>query len=316
MLLLPDQPGSMPHLAVAGGKDGRAFVMNRDNLGGYTKNGPDKVLQVVNMGPCWCGPAYFVGSDGASHILTGGGNGITSWQLQTSPSVALVQETSTGSGTVSGLPDNGGSIPVVSSNGTTAGSAVVWFVQKPATSSDSDPGTPVTLWAYAASDLTQPLVSIEAGTWTHAVNSNANLVPTVANGKVYVASNKQLQIFGLLSTKARPTAAPKSLKPSTPAVIRCGPTQSRVAPAIGGVPASKRDFYGTICRVRGSELQLTLRNGRSIELDTKDAFADNRRILLTPGRPVHVIATIDKKGSAHANRISPSHIVSPSTPDR
>jgi hypothetical protein len=40
MLLLPDQPGSVPHLAVAGGKDGRAFLMNRDHLGGFTKGGP------------------------------------------------------------------------------------------------------------------------------------------------------------------------------------------------------------------------------------------------------------------------------------
>jgi hypothetical protein len=35
------------------------------------------------------------------------------------------------------------------------------------------------------------------------VNSNADLVPTVAGGRVYVASNEQLQIFGLLSEKAR-----------------------------------------------------------------------------------------------------------------
>jgi hypothetical protein len=201
MLLLPDQPGSVPHLAVAGGKDGRAFLLNRDQLGGFTKGGPDKVLQVFQMGPCWCGPAYFVGSDLAAHVLTGGRHGVMNWGLQTSPAPQLTLLSSTGPGPVSGVPDDG-TFPVVSSNGTTEGSAVVWFVQKPATNVDNDPGAPVTLMAYAASDLTQPLLSIQAGTWTHGGKSNANLVPTVANGRVYVASNKQLQIFGLLSGEA------------------------------------------------------------------------------------------------------------------
>jgi hypothetical protein len=185
ILLLPDQPGSTPHLAVAGGKDGRAFLLDRDHMGGFTSGGPDKVLQVFKMGRCWCGPAYFTGSDGASYILTGGRIGVTSWKLQTSPSVQVVQQSSTGAVNVSGLPDSGGVVPVVSSDGTTAGSAVVWYLQKPATSSDQDPGTDVTLWAYAATDLTKPLMSVSGGTWVHAVNSNANLIPTVANGKVY-----------------------------------------------------------------------------------------------------------------------------------
>ena len=313
MLLLPDQLGSTPHLAVAGGKDGRAFLLNRDSLGGYTPGGPDKVVQVLNMGSCWCGPASFTGSDGSTYVLTGGGNGVTSWKLQITPTVQLVQQSSTGSGPINGLPDNGGSIPVVSSNGTTAGSALVWYVQKPATSSDNDPGTPVTLWAYAATDLTQPLVSLTAGTFTHAVNSNANLIPTVANGKVYVASNKQLRIFGLLSGKARPAVVPKSLRPSAPTVVRCGPTQT-VLVATRGVSAAQHEFYGTVCRVNGPELHLNLRTGRSITLDSTDAFIHNRRILLTPGRPVRVDATIDRKGLAHAQKISPAHMISSVTP--
>ena len=315
MLLLPDQPGSIPHLSVAGGKDGRAFLMNRDDLGGYTSNGPDNVLQTFNMGSCWCGPAYFVGEDGAPYVLTGGGNGVTSWQLQTSPSVQLIQKSSTGSGAVNGLPDDGGSVPVVSSNGTTPGSAVVWFVQKPATSSDQDPGTPVTLWAYAASNLTQPLVQISAGTWTHAVNSNANLIPTVANGKVYVASNKQLRIFGLssLGSSAHRATVPKTLTPSAPAVIACAPQMADLN-ALGGVPATVHEFYGTICQVNAAELHLSLRGNRSVVVDTSQGFASKRRILLTPGRAVHVSATIDAHGLAHAQQISPSHTLSSSTP--
>jgi hypothetical protein len=39
------------------------------------------------------------------------------------------------------------------------------------------------------------------------VGGNSNQVPVVANGKVYVASNKQLQIFGLKQTKPQGTTA-------------------------------------------------------------------------------------------------------------
>jgi hypothetical protein len=307
MLVLPDQSGNIPHLAVAGGKDGRAFLLNRDDLGGYTNGGPDKVVQTLSMGSCWCGPAYFIGSDGISRVVTGGGNGVTSWKLQTSPSTQLVFDSSTGSGAVDGLPDDGGSIPVISSNGTTAGSAIVWFVQKPSSSSDQDPGTPVTLQAFAGSDLTQQLISIQAGTWTHAVNSNANLVPTVANGMVYVASNQQLQIFGLLPNRASSkSAAAKPPVPSVPAVVTC---PAEVAPLAAVAGVGVREVRGAVCKVTGNQLQVALPGQRSILVDMSEALSRHRTPLLTPGRPIKIRLTIDEKGVAHAQRISHSHAV-------
>jgi hypothetical protein len=52
-----------------------------------------------------------------------------------------------------------------------------------------------------------------AGTWPN-LTGNANLVPVVANGQVLVASNKQLQIFGLRGTVTT-TALASSRNPST-----------------------------------------------------------------------------------------------------
>ena len=71
--------------------------------------------------------------------------------------------------------------------------------------------------------LLKQLYSVQAGTWTHAVNSEANIAPTVANGKVYVASNEQLQIFGLLPAGAHtePSALAQELQPSQPDVVAC-----------------------------------------------------------------------------------------------
>lgn len=315
-MLLPDQAGSTPHLVVAGGKDGRAFLLNRDNLGGFTQGGPDNVLQAVNQGGCWCGPAYFVGSDGKPYVLTGGGNGITSWQL-TLPAVQLVQKSAAPWSATDGLPDYGGSIPVVSSNGTTAGTAIAWFVRRPSSSSDSDPGTAVTLQAFDASNLQNQLVSIPAGTWTHAVNSNADLVPTVANGKVYVASNKQLQIFGLFGTQTKRGVLPRALKPSTADAMACPASEDTVDAvrgAVGGAGSSMHQFTGTVCRLEANQLRLALRSGRSIFVDISGAFAKHRQVVLSPGRAIQVRARIDAKGVAHAERISPSHTISPLTP--
>lgn len=312
-LLLPDQPGPIPHLAIAGGKDGRAFLLNRDNMGGYTDGGPDNVVQTINMGGCWCGPAYFVGPDGATHILTGGSNGVTSWKLQTSPTVQLTQETLTGSGPVSGLPDDGGTIPVISSNGTTAGTGIVWFVQRPASSSDQNPGTPVTLRAYNASNLQQQLISVLGGTWTHAVNSEANLVPTVAKGRVYVASNLQLRIYGVIPNGPPGNlVVPASLTPSEPDTITCPSGAALMTAANGKTPV--HELYGTVCQASGKQIKLALRNGRAVSIDTSGAIDQSRHLLLTPGRALHVSVALDKAGVIHARKISPSHTISPLTP--
>jgi len=310
LLILPDQPGPIPHLAIAGGKDGRAFLMNRDNMGGYTQGGPNNVVQTINMGGCWCGPAYYIGSDGTTHVLTGGANGITSWKLQTSPSVRLIQESTTGPGVLTGLPDNGGAIPVVSSNGTAAGTAVVWFIQKPSLSSDMNPGTPVTLRAYAASNLSQQLFSILGGTWTHAWNSNANLVPTVAKGRVYVASNMQLRIYGLTGHDDGVVNDP--IVPSKPEIIVCPASIEPAATVVGVAPVHQ--LYGTVCQASGTELKLALRNGHALAIDTSTLADQHRPVLLTPGRPLHVTVIIDKAGVAHAQKIAPSHTLSTETP--
>jgi hypothetical protein len=313
-ILLPDQPGSIPHLAVAGGKDGRAFLLNRDALGGYTQNGSDNVLQTIDQGACWCGPGYFVGGDGNPYVLTGGANGITSWKLQTSPTPQLTLQSSTGSNIANGLPFYGGTIPVVSSNGTTPGTAVLWFLQHPQFSSDSDPGTPLQLLAYDASNLQTPLLNIQGGTWLHASYSTPNLVPTVANGQVYVASNKQLDIFGLLPPKgtAARAALPLPVAPSKPDVVTCAPIEPALAAV--SVTSPTHEFFGTVCSVRQNELQISLRSGHSITLDISQASIRQRRVSLTPGRAIHVSASIDQKGAAHALQITPAYHASPGAP--
>jgi hypothetical protein len=62
VMLLPNQSGSYPHLAVAGGKDGNLFLLNRDAMTGGGFNSA-AALDTHPLDLCWCGPSYFTGSD-------------------------------------------------------------------------------------------------------------------------------------------------------------------------------------------------------------------------------------------------------------
>lgn len=107
----------------------------------------------------------------------------------------LAQATVAG-GAANQTPDiypNGGAIPTVSWNGGTAGSALLWAIKR---ANCADGFGPLTLDAYDATNLTNQLVvGIPAGPWNK--NSYAFLIPTVVNGKVYVASDGELNVFGL-----------------------------------------------------------------------------------------------------------------------
>jgi hypothetical protein len=191
-LVLPDQPGATPHLAVAAGKEGNMFFMNEDHLGGYstTKN---NVLGTYAVGGCWCGPSYFVDpTDGLARVVSSGGNQIKVWKLQTSPKPKLTA-VAFASVPATGIQDPG-FFTSVSSNGTA--SPIIWALNRPTSRSGG-----IELYALnpeAGSKMTV-LFKSPAGPWPNQTG-NANLVPVVANGHVYVASHKVLQIFGLTST--------------------------------------------------------------------------------------------------------------------
>jgi hypothetical protein len=195
VMVLPDQSGSTPHLAVAAGKVGAMFLMNEDNLGGYSTV-RNNVLGTYNIGACWCGPSYFVDSDGAARVVSSGGRTIKVWKLQTSPKATLTNVTSSG-------PVGGGQTPgfftSISSNGSS--NPIIWSLSHP-----YGPANTVSLYAFnpdsSGSSMTR-LLKAPAGKWPN-IGGNANLVPVVADGHVFVASNMQLRIFGLKSSAPNP----------------------------------------------------------------------------------------------------------------
>jgi hypothetical protein len=188
VMVLPDQPGSIPHLAVAAGKEGSMFLMNEDELGGFSTQ-TNNVLGTYSIGPCWCGQSYFVDpTDNAARVVSSGGSSIMVWKLLTSPTPSLTEVTSSPTLNTVGT----GFFTSVSSNGTA--NPIVWALSRP-----TGKQTAVYLYAFSP-DLggatMKQLFTGTAGTWV-SNGANTNLVPVVANGKVFVASYKELVILGV-----------------------------------------------------------------------------------------------------------------------
>jgi len=198
VMVLPDQPGSIPHLAVAAGKVGTMFLMNEDNLGGYspTKN---NVLGSYDIGNCWCGPSYFEGPAGAGRVVSSGGHEVEVWKVQTSPTVALtrIAEASANNNT----SQDPGFFTTVSSSG--KNSPIIWALSRP----PNTPQAPIKLFAFNPESGGQTMKTLfqgTAGNWPN-ITGDANLVPVVANGEVFVASHNQLRIFGMTGGKSSST---------------------------------------------------------------------------------------------------------------
>jgi hypothetical protein len=300
VLLLPRQPGPFPALAVTAGKAGMMYLLNRASLGGFTPGGPDKVLDTKFIGLCWCGPSYFTGPDGVGRVVSSGGVGapfplnfaeIVVWKVQTSPTVALVAERAA-------LPvasgQDGGTFTSVSSNGTQAGTAIIWAIGRPI---DPNPAA-VNLYAFAAtpSSGTLPLLySSQAGSWSNVIG-NANIVPVVANGQVYVASNKQLTIFGL---GGHPFVAPAAAAP---------PVETDMPP---------HAITGVLEHADGPVLTLRTRIGTIARVDGSEALRREQTGVLVPGNAYTAQGTYEPAGVLHAQtvwRAKPSPAIWP--PDR
>jgi hypothetical protein len=193
--LLPDFPGTAhPHLAVEADKSGTLRLLDADNLGGFNPDGPDRVLQefVANPssdGRIYSSPAYF---DGKIYIQ-GVDDVIKAFALELDPATntVLLDETPVSQGTiVSGFP---GDVESVSADGASDG--IVWSPQVEGFGS-SDPAI---LRAYDANDLSTPLYSSDqAGPRDTAGGGVKFTLPTIANGMVYLGTQFEVDVYGLL----------------------------------------------------------------------------------------------------------------------
>lgn len=183
LVLLPDSVGSAahPHLLIGCGKEGKVYLLDRDNLGGFNLNG-DNVVQEFSSDGTWSSPAYW---NGAIYYQGSGG------ALKRFPISNGTVNTSNvlQSGDGSGFP---GSTPTISSNGTTNG--IAWTIQTDAYGYNGQ----AVLHAY---DALNPATELFNSTQL-AARDNPGIackftLPVVTNGKVYVGTQDQISVYGL-----------------------------------------------------------------------------------------------------------------------
>jgi len=183
-VLLPDQAhGPVPHLVLGSAKSGMLYVLNRDHLGHYNSSNNSQIVQsflVDNNGiystPLfWQDTLFVVANQGPVRAfrfspVTG--------RFAPAPFSASSQPYY--------YP---GATPVLSAAGTR--NAILWVI---------DPAKPGVLHAYDASNL-----NTEFWNSSQAKNNRDQAgrglkftVPTVANGKVFIGTKTEMDVYGLL----------------------------------------------------------------------------------------------------------------------
>ena len=197
VLVLPDALGSTshPHLAITGDKEAQLFLLDRDDLGRYDPGGTNNIVQtlLVNSGgPCAICGLFSTPAVWRNNVYVGAvGDTI---KMYTMHDGQLPAEPTSQSRDTYDFP---GSNVVISANGTTQG--IAWALDT--NTNGTDNGTamgPAILRAYDATDLDILLWSSATLATDTCGDAVKFVVPTVANGKVYVAGNNQVTVYGLL----------------------------------------------------------------------------------------------------------------------
>lgn len=174
---------------IAIGKEGRIYVVNRSNLGKFTsisnpcgnqnRTNVDKVLQEFSpqtiAGGEFGTPVYWNGSTGQFMFTCGASDHMKAYKITN----GLLSSSPVGQSPESfAFP---GVNPVVSSNGTTAQTGIVWVI---------DPSS--VLRAYSADGISHELFNSQLPGY------NVFSTPLVTNGEVFVGTTSTLEIYGLL----------------------------------------------------------------------------------------------------------------------
>jgi hypothetical protein len=183
-MLLPDQSGVYPHLAVVEGKGGVLYLVDRDHMGHWQPGNNSHALQTIAVPDGVFGSmAYW---NHYVYVLSEG-DALRQFAVidgKLSPKAA------------SGFPGVSAT-PTVSANGLDGG--IVWLLRS---KSWNGADQPAALYAYDAANVAHELYNSEqnAGRDRPGLALRFN-IPTVVNGHVYVGTKHEVDVYGLLPVR-------------------------------------------------------------------------------------------------------------------
>jgi hypothetical protein len=175
------------HLLAEAGKEGSIYLINRDKLGHFRANNNNQIVQFLPtvVGGLWSMPAWW----NNSLYIGGAGDAIHQFVFDTGTGQFATASASQ-TATIFSYPS---ATPSISSNGTNAG--IVWALNTDAAGAQG----PAVLHAYDATNLATELYNSNQKPGRDRAGAAVKFaVPTVANGKVYVGTEKKLHVYGLL----------------------------------------------------------------------------------------------------------------------
>ncbi|MBS1853602.1 MAG: hypothetical protein JST79_22105 [Acidobacteria bacterium] len=190
VLLLPDQTGPVPHLLVEGGKQGLIYVLDRDNMGQYNSIDNSQIVQTVTLSSgVFSTPAFWQNT----LYLTAIRDYLRALPFNPTTGQFSATPNSTSAYKFPFPPPT----PSISSQG--ASNGIVWITDSslygpPKTA----PAAPAVLYAYDATNLGNMLWNSSLNASDTAGNSVKFTVPTIANGKVYIGTATEVDVYGLL----------------------------------------------------------------------------------------------------------------------
>jgi hypothetical protein len=182
--LVPDQKGAHAHLLLQPTKDGKIYVIDRDNMGKFQRDRDAIVQEIKTPGDgaygamaYWNGHAYFVASNDYLRDYAVSGSGLKEAARANGPRF-----------------ENPGATPAVSANGSR--NAIIWVI---ATRTWNGAERPAVLYAYDAANVAAPIYSSEENSSRdRAALATRFVVPLVVNGRVYFGTRTEVEVYGLL----------------------------------------------------------------------------------------------------------------------
>ena len=177
-----------------GCKDGNIYLLNKDNMGGYSPSS-NRVQQTIPiLQSMHCQPSYYKGSKNEFAYIWSENDQLRALQFERSSNTFSDLQILSD---VNGPTGQSGAELSVSSNGSVDGTGILWAAYAIATDAEHQAG-PGILRAFDANDITREL-------WNSGENANDNpgyfakfSAPTIANGHVYLATfSNQIVVYGL-----------------------------------------------------------------------------------------------------------------------
>jgi hypothetical protein len=308
VMLLGEQTGPYPDELVAAGKQGVVYVLNRDNLGMYSANDSGALQEfpliagqsgnstnaVLFSSPAYWNEMVYYAPDGQTPTVYPVSGGVLGNPLP-SPGYASAHS------------------PSVSANGNSDG--ILWVISGPGDAKNPE------LVAFNA--VTQQELYD-----TRQAPNNRDVMPavghfitqTVANGKVYVATQTTLEAFGLLNLASVTGGSGQSAKVGTPlpAPIQVRASNPYTGQVIAGVTLTFSDGCkkagGSTCGTFNPASAVTDANGDASTIYTVPKTAGTYTVSVsgtglgigtatetaTPGTPVKLVASKGARQSGAA----------------